>query len=144
VERSPIVSPPFSLASPCVPWTGAVGSRGYGATRDPVRGISSTTAHRVVYEREVGPIPPGLTIDHLCRNRLCVNVDHMEVVTNRVNILRGNGVGVRNMRKTHCIRGHLFSGENLVVLRTTGERRCRICTNRRNRESWARRGKLDG
>lgn len=83
-------------------------------------------AHRVVYELLRSPIPDGLTIDHLCRNRSCVNPDHMEPVTNRENGLRGVGACAQHARQTHCKRGHPLSGRNLY-LRTNGQRGCRAC-----------------
>lgn len=88
----------------CWPWLAAVGTHGYGVviTIDQ----RQTTAHRVAYELEVEPIREGLTIDHLCRNRVCMNPAHMEAVTQRENILRGNCMGARHARKTHCPRGH--------------------------------------
>lgn len=83
-------------------------------------------AHRVSYEFFKGPIPEGLQIDHLCRNRGCVNPDHLEAVTRKENILRGNGSPAINARKTHCKRNHPFSPENTYVSKK-GERHCRTC-----------------
>jgi hypothetical protein len=80
----------------------------------------------VAYELAIGPIPEGLTIDHLCRNRGCVNPAHLEAVTNRTNLLRGDGIAALNARKTHCKRGHEFTPENTYVWRE-GTRACRAC-----------------
>jgi len=77
-------------------------------------------AHRFAYELVHGPIPTGLTIDHLCRNTLCVNHQHLEAVTIGENVRRG----IHN-RKTHCLRGHSFTAEN-TRLRNNG-RRCKAC-----------------
>jgi hypothetical protein len=87
-------------------------------------------AHRFVYTVLVGD--PGPTLDHLCRNRACVNPAHLEPVTNKVNILRGNGSPAHNARKTHCPRGHPFSEENTYLFtRKDGSRyrQCRTCVN---------------
>lgn len=82
-------------------------------------------AHRVSYERFKGPIPDGMQVDHLCRVRHCVNPDHLEAVTQRENALRGVSFSAQNARKTHCDRGHLLSGDNLIVRSTW--RACRAC-----------------
>lgn len=99
--------------------------------------IGGTTkrAHRLVYERFRGPIPVGLTLDHLCRRRCCVNPDHMEIVTLGENSRRGKGVNGMNARKTTCPKGHPLSGDNLVQLKS-GRRRCRICQYATQRDYW--------
>lgn len=86
-------------------------------------------SHRVMHELTVGPIPSDLTLDHTCRNRNCINPKHLEIVTQKENILRGVGVTAINAKKTHCPKNHLLSGENLYIS-TKGRRECRIC--RRN------------
>jgi hypothetical protein len=73
-----------------------------------------------------GPIPDGLHLDHLCKVRNCVRPSHLEAVTPRENVMRSDGVASLNARKTHCKRGHPFSGRNLYV-RPNGERACRKC-----------------
>jgi hypothetical protein len=90
-------------------------------------------AHRFAYEMIVGPIPDGLHIDHLCRNRACVNPAHMEPVTQRENTLRGIAVSATNARKTHCSAGHEFTSENTRTRSDNGGRRCRTCA--RNQSS---------
>lgn len=82
-------------------------------------------AHRVMYERLRALIPEGLTIDHLCRNRACVNPDHMEPVPIAENIRRGISPSAINGRKTHCVNGHPLSGDNL--LNSTLQRFCKTC-----------------
>ena len=106
----------------CWSWVGAKNSEGYGSWWV---GGRHHRAHRVMYERTKGPIPDGLVIDHLCRNRDCVNPDHLEVVTNRENIMRGEGYTAQQVRKTHCKRGHQLNEANIA--RFQGRRSCRAC-----------------
>lgn len=82
-------------------------------------------AYRLVWEALVGPIPEGLVIDHLCRNKMCVNPDHLEPVTQRENILRGHGPIAKHARKTVCKRGHAFNQTPV------GRRRCLTCQTMR-------------
>jgi hypothetical protein len=89
-------------------------------------------AHRVAYELLVGPIPDGLTLDHLCRVRACVNPAHLEPVTLEENVARG----LASPTKTHCVHGHEFTKEN--TRHAQGRRHCRACDRRRQRESKAR------
>lgn len=104
----------------CWLWTGHTAGGGYGRTGWPVR-----MAHRVIFEALVGPIPARMTLDHLCRVPTCVNPDHLQVVSERDNILRGFAPPALNARKTHCRRGHPLAGENVTLYR--GTRRCRAC-----------------
>lgn len=82
-------------------------------------------AHRVAYKILVGPISRGLVIDHLCRNKLCVNPDHLEPVTQSVNVQRGALKYVKRTLKTHCKRDHLLDEENVYLHQ--GKRHCRAC-----------------
>ena len=122
----------------CWLWTGPIDRYGYGKLtvhRDGNR--HHLIAHRVAYQESVEPIPPGLVIDHLCRVRACVNPDHLEPVTNRVNLLRGKTHAALNAAKTHCGEGHEFTPENTYVDRS-GSRECRAC-RRRRKQDWRRR-----
>ena len=94
-------------------------------------------AHRLAWLLFRGPIPDGFHMDHLCRNTRCVNPDHLEPVTQRENNLRSLSPAASNARKTHCIRGHEFTLDNLII-RRNGSRQCRACTNLRARERRAR------
>lgn len=106
-------------AGECWEWVGAKISTGYGSLTNGQRG--SVLAHRKSYEIVVGPIPEGLTIDHLCRNRACINTDHLEPVTNAENTRRAAAL------RTHCVKGHPFDGDNVrVQVRKNGWRQ-RIC-----------------
>ena len=118
----------------CWEWVGSCGGGGYGKIR--IRG-RLRQAHRYVYAQERGPIPPGLTLDHLCRNPLCVNPAHLDAVPQRINNLRGHGASGRNARKTHCPRGHRLEVGNLCLstLRD-GQRKCLRCA--RERDLWRR------
>lgn len=81
-------------------------------------------AHRLIFEMFIHKIPKGLVLDHLCRNRKCVNPEHLEAVTMQVNILRGEGLAAKQARRNHCIRGHLFEKRG-------GIRICVICMRER-------------
>lgn len=95
-------------------------------------------AHRVAYEATVGPIPKGLQVDHLCRNRLCVNPSHLEAVTPAENKRRGFSPPAINARKTHCIHGHELAGANVYYRKDRpGRRQCRECERIRKRKGVA-------
>lgn len=82
-------------------------------------------AHRLAYEILVGPVPAGLTLDHLCRNRACMNPAHLEPVTMRANVLRGEAPAARQARRTHCRHGHPLIPEPHA--HRSGRRYCPIC-----------------
>lgn len=108
--------------SGCWLWMGGL-TRGYGMAYLNGKKIK---AHRAVWQMHRGPIPAGMTLDHLCRVTSCVNPNHLEPVTANENLMRGFGWGAVNRRKTACIRGHEFSGRNLHV-DANGKRKCRAC-----------------
>lgn len=110
----------------CLTWIGSRSRGGYG--RIHLR-FALHQAHRIAWVAEAGiDLPDGTQIDHLCRNRACVNPDHMEPVTSRTNTLRGMSPQAVNARKTHCPEGHELSGDNLMPSRLMrGERECLTC-----------------
>lgn len=114
-------------ANGCHLWNGAVNRDGYGLVMMHIDGRKRNRfVHRVIYEAHSGPIPGGLEIDHLCRNRRCCNPAHLEAVDQAENKRRGS----RSLL-THCKSGHPFDGENLSVYVSKGgvrrRRSCRAC-----------------
>lgn len=119
----------------CWNWTGPISPYGYGIMRG--KDIPSRHAHRFGYILLRGPIPDSLVLDHLCRNRRCVNPDHLEPVTNTENVMRGEGFAPKNAAKTHCDAGHEFTPENTYTRsRKQGGRQCKTCTLDRKRERY--------
>ena len=118
-----------SALTACWPWRAFRDRDGYGQFHG---GGGTAFAHRTAYELAIGPIPDGLQIDHLCRNRECVNPLHLEAVANVVNVLRGESPQARNARKARCNQGHAFTPENTYMYRN--KRCCRAC----NRAAVAR------
>lgn len=88
-------------------------------------------AHRVVYEILSEDIPEGLECDHLCRVRHCVNPEHIEPVTHRENLLRGEAPSAQGARTTHCPQGHLYDEENTYSPPVNNRRECRACRKAR-------------
>ena len=113
----------------CWRWTAAIDKHGYGRFS---KGGRMRLAHRMSYEGLVGPIPQGMDLDHLCRNRACVNPYHLEPVSRSVNLSR-SPLMARGQNKTHCPRGHMYTPENTRIT-TQGARACRTCERARNRE----------
>lgn len=109
--------------SGCMLWLGAVNHKGYAVSHG--KGV-----YRRLYERAHGPLPKGIVPDHKCRVRICVNEAHLEPVTNRENVMRGEGACAKNARKTHCKHGHPLTPDNLVPSRPPGIRDCLSCHRR--------------
>lgn len=107
----------------CWPWLGYRDRRDYGHMWAWGR-VRPT--HRVAWELAQGPIPDGLVIDHLCRTHSCANHAHLEAVTQRENVLRGEAPAARNAVKTHCNRGHEYDVGGVYVEKN-GKRHCRAC-----------------
>lgn len=107
----------------CWEWTARKNRNGYGGFDIPNKTV---LAHRFIFEYYHGTICPDLTIDHLCRNRGCVNPTHLEQVSIKVNTMRGTSFSAVNSRKTHCIHGHEFSEQN-TIQRKNDNRGCKTC-----------------
>ena len=131
----------LNITSTCWFWTGFTSSQGYGVTKRKIDGEWHTiNAHRLMYMQEIGPIPEGHVIDHLCRVRNCLNPDHLESVTNHENVLRGNS-GKYLRSRTHCPQGHKYTPENTVI-GSKGTRECRSCKRARSHVARDRRKRL--
>ena len=131
----------------CHQWVGQLTDDGYGkvvvgATQrgkggQPIRRFS----HIIAYELAHGPVPNGLELDHLCRNRACCNPEHLEPVTRQENVKRGilpQLMAAKANAKTHCYKGHLLSGDNLFLQgRLKKFRGCRTCRAERQKNRYA-------
>ena len=127
----------------CLLWNGELNSQGYGQMTVGSRSDGSRRhrlVHIVAWELEKGPVPEGMTLDHVeawgCRHRHCANVAHLEAVTIRENVMRGGGPTAKNAAKTHCLRGHPFDQANTYIHKSTGQRKCRTCRRDRERQRY--------
>jgi len=129
----------------CWIWIAARDSKGYGGFHvgGSRKGRRWVRAHRWAYAAAKGEPPAGLDLDHLCRNRACVNPEHLEPVTRSVNLQRG-----ASGSKTQCNYGHVFTPENTYRQASTGRRSCLACKRaanaRWNRERQKNRAKRAG
>lgn len=127
----------------CILWTGANdGRHGYGKFWHKNTRLG---AHRFIFICAYGPIPPGLHVDHACRNPRCVNPDHLRLLTPKKNILLSDGPCAINARKTHCKHGHEFTQENTYVFtaflkgKVRTYRYCRMCHHGHSLNYWRKR-----
>lgn len=122
-----------TLIGNCRIWQARKDRKGYGVVRADGK---TRKAHRYAWQLAKGPIPTGMVIDHLCRNRACINPDHLRVVTCRINAVENSlGNSALYIARTHCKNGHPFSEANTLI-RTDGGRRCRICLKETNQRNW--------
>ena len=121
----------------CWEWKAAKNPNSYGRFTIKQR---KYIAHRLSYHAIVGELPTHLQLDHICRNRSCVNPRHLEPVNNKENVLRGISPAAYNARKTHCIRGHEFNDENTCIYKYPGhtQRKCIICRNIHNKARYSK------
>ncbi|MCW1805293.1 HNH endonuclease signature motif containing protein [Brachybacterium squillarum] len=122
----------------CVEWPGALNKFGYGEVHLRKGPGGTALVHRVAWENAHGAIPEGMVIDHLCRNRRCVNVDHLEVVTPGENTLRGLSAASGADAHLVCRNGHPWTPENTYT-RPSGGRQCRACIRDLQRRRTAER-----
>ena len=117
----------------CWLWRGSITKFGYGQFRV---GNKIKRAHRVSYELTKNLIPENLVIDHLCRNRACVNPNHLEPVTTKENVKRSVPFAQKNRKvKTHCNKGHEFTAETTsIIANQNNARRCKICHTQRQKQ----------
>jgi hypothetical protein len=123
----------------CWPWKAYITTAGYGQLSLGRVAEGSQVAHRIMYELCNGPIPDGKHIDHLCRNRWCVNPQHLQAVTRRMNLLRGLHQNAVTHRLGVCLRGHEANEINTYRRKSNGRRQCRICARERRAAERQRR-----
>jgi hypothetical protein len=112
------------MDTPCIIWTKQLDACGYGRQQKDGK---AQAAHRVAYEEAIGPIPEGLELDHLCRNRACVNPEHLEPVTHAEDNRRAAAA------RTTCRQGHPWDEENTYVWNNI--RYCRACNRAAKRRA---------
>ena len=120
----------------CWIWTRRQDQKGYGIVEWCFNGEKEIKAHRAVWRTFNGPVPEGMELHHTCNVRLCVNPAHLVPVTHRENLMLGVGITAVCAKKTHCLRGHELSGNNLTIYKGykgRPRRDCRTCRNYRLR-----------
>ena len=126
------------MDTPCITHPGKLRADGYGQLKIGGRSGKLWYAHRWAYTQAKGAIPDGFQIDHLCRNRGCINPAHLEAVPQRVNIERGVSPSAITVRTGVCQRGHKMEGDNVITIAASGKRRCRECDRARDRDRYQR------
>lgn len=124
--------PKIDFDGPCWLWKGSLTHSGYGQVGRGGKRGGNVYTHRAMWECLVGPIPPGMQVDHLCKQPACCNPDHLEPVTPKENTRRsaaGHITGARNRAKTHCPAGHAYDALNTRF--TANGRACRTCDRER-------------
>ena len=130
----------LGMETPCLEWQGCKNSKGYGQFAFGGKG-KTVLSHRWAYEHIGGEtIPEDMTIDHRCRNIVCVNTGHLRVLSRGANVLAGESFSAKNAQKTHCVHGHALAGDNAYV-DVRGKRVCRTC-RRDERRRWEARRKM--
>lgn len=136
-KRHKFISNVKVIFGSCWEWTGTKRTNGYGSFYAKNK---QTQAHRAMYAWVVGPIPIGDVVHHICDNKGCVNPDHLQLMSHSIHTSIHHGPS-HNANKTHCKKGHPFSDENtIIMLRENGTfrgRKCRVCTNARQRKRRA-------
>lgn len=130
------------VTASCWLWTGTLDAHGYGILGRGVRGMGNVAAHRAVWELLVGPIPPDMHFDHLCRNHPCVSPEHGEIVTAAENKRRGFSIARLHTHRTECFYGHPLDGMTGSRGSSRVHRYCKTCartrTAERNAKCWER------
>lgn len=122
--------------TPCHIFQGSINWDGYGSVTVRVGDLKTTRgAHKVAWERENGPVPEGLEIDHLCRVRRCIRPGHMEPVTHAENMYRSMAPALVTFRTNVCRRGHELTPENVYLFPKSGARTCRACKREGSRKA---------